>query len=751
MTCRLDALLSTLHHKLQLTADDTIDPEKAIIELGVDSLVAVDMRSWFTNELDLDMPVLKIMGGATVADLIEDAVNRLSKELIPNVSVSIDFHAEETTSDTEGKLSDQNGTIEISVFSPTVPKDTSLEPQDAWTELATSKIVISSSQETGPRSAKQLKFSVSPFSPVESPRSTTAEQPWMGIASPRLFSPAKTPRIPALQEPWNELGSPRLFSPISSTTSRSKQWNDIQTPRLFSPTTSQMNYLNSPRLLSPMPMTPRSPRQKSPKTGLSYSVNLGQTEDAAITHLEVPFERTERMSYGSSRFWFLKQYLDDPTTFNVVFSARLTGRLRAPDLERAVRELGQRHEVLRTAFFADSTKLNEPTQGVLPSSQLRLETKKIAIEKEAEKEADALKNYTFHLEHGETVRILLLQMTTDVSFLVFGFHHIAIDGFSLNVVFSDLNRLYGGESLPPVVCQFADFAARQRKEVTNGIMNTELQFWRSEFLDIPDPLPLFPMTKVNSRQVLSKYDFEEVECHLDQVTAAQFKNQCRRQKVTTFHFCLTVLKVLVFRLLNIDDLCIGIADANRTDGSISETVGFLLNLLPLRFRVNSEQSFKDALKEARTKTYAALTHSRLPFDVLIEELNIPRSSTHSPLFQIFMDYRNLAIKSPPMMDCRSESTSTPGRTAYDLVLDIEETLGNNMHIRFRTQKYLYSRHSTGLLLRSYIHLLKTFIMNPDADPSKVPLYDSIDIKAAAKIGRGKSFCGRPVRFMHLLS
>lgn len=65
--------------------DGVISPSTSLIELGIDSLVAVDMRIWFTRELDLDLPVLKLLGGATVEDMVEDAVARLSPALIPNV------------------------------------------------------------------------------------------------------------------------------------------------------------------------------------------------------------------------------------------------------------------------------------------------------------------------------------------------------------------------------------------------------------------------------------------------------------------------------------------------------------------------------------------------------------------------------------------------------------------------------------------------------------------------------------------
>jgi hybrid polyketide synthase/nonribosomal peptide synthetase ACE1 len=507
-----------------------------------------------------------------------------------------------------------------------------------------------------------------------------------------------------------------------------------------------MNVPDTPKLFSPL-SGPHVSRSKAkaiplslPKPVSSSNKERSHTAVAKVPKIEadkkITFSRTERMSYGSSRFWFLKQYLEDPNTFNVVFSTRIEGHLRIPDCERAVQKLGQRHEALRTAFFADETKLGEPTQGVLPLSRLRLETKRIGDESEVEKEVNAMMNYTFDLEKGENIRMQLLTLNPELSFLIWGYHHISMDGFSLNVLIADLNKFYMGQPLPPVARQFADFGANQRREVARGAMTGELKFWKSEFPDFPDPLPLLPMAKVNSRQVLSRYDFEQVEYTLDPALVGQIKDQCRKLKATTFHFCLAILKIMMFRLIDIDDIVIGIADANRTESSTSETVGFLLNLLPLRFKADEEQSFGDALKEARTKAYAALTNSKLPFDVLLEELEIPRSSTYSPLFQIFMDYRNVAAKSPPMMNCKAEATATPGRTAYDIVMDINEFPGNDITLSFRTQKYLYSKRATELLLRSYVHLLKLFATDPTSDPSTVKLWDPVDVKAATKIGQG---------------
>lgn len=82
----MKGFVATLYKLLGMSPDDgAISPGTSLIELGIDSLVAVDMRFWFTRELDLDLPVLKLLGGATIEDMVEDAVSRLSPTLIPNV------------------------------------------------------------------------------------------------------------------------------------------------------------------------------------------------------------------------------------------------------------------------------------------------------------------------------------------------------------------------------------------------------------------------------------------------------------------------------------------------------------------------------------------------------------------------------------------------------------------------------------------------------------------------------------------
>lgn len=134
----------------------------------------------------------------------------------------------------------------------------------------------------------------------------------------------------------------------------------------------------------------------------------------------------------------------------------------------------------------------------------------------------------------------------------------------------------------------------------------------------------------------------------------------------------------MFRLLDIEEFFIGIADANRTDSKFMGTLGFLLNLLPLRFQRGVAKTFTNAIHDARNKAYSALAHSKLPFDVPLNELNIGRSATHSPLFQVFVDYRQGVRETTSFAGCEAKGESWHiAKTGYDVALDIIENIAGD--------------------------------------------------------------------------
>jgi hybrid polyketide synthase / nonribosomal peptide synthetase ACE1 len=318
-------------------------------ELGVDSLVAVEIRSWYLQELFVDVPVLKILGRASVGELLDYALERLPKELTPALADA----------------------------------DTLSAPLESFSDK-----------------------------------------------SSRASSVAATSSI---------------------KTEESSLMTSSDTPIKNTSTPISVNF--------PQPQTHQKPTERHYAT-----------------------QREERMSFGQSRFWFLGRYLEDQTTFNVSCCLTLTGSLRVGDLVRAVEVVGQRHESLRTRFFASEDQLL--MQSIMESSTLALECKKIPDAATAANEFAALKRHVYDLETGETMRMMLLSQSPNSHFLMVGYHHINMDGISLQILLSDISKIYRGQSLNTNILQYPDFSTRQRNALGTGEMKDDLIWWQKQFPDI---------------------------------------------------------------------------------------------------------------------------------------------------------------------------------------------------------------------------------------------------------------------------
>ena len=713
----LEGLLDTLYTRLKMDPEERgITPDTAIVELGVDSLLAVNMRAWFTKELDLDMPVLKILGGATVRDLVEDAFKRLSPALVPKLNGGMEGD------DAAVEKEEAHGSEEDEASATTQ----AIAEQDA---LAT--------REVEPMA----------IAPLDLPTLDEIEQ--------EVHHPVELPS----QDSEHALLASQTFSDAQTSSSGSNSVPGNQTPD-----------------------TSQSPSSESGSEGSEVcttdSINdTGAPSGHAKLFSTIPADSSEtldvlkkvRMSYGASRFWLLAQYLQDPNVFNIGCQFKLSGKIQRDDSDRCVFELGQRHEVFRTAFIGDPENFNEPTMAVLRKTKLHLERREGATEADVDAEMEELLNHEYRLEQGEVIRMKLVSINDHTHHVLFGFHHIAMDGFSFNTLLSDINMLYDRAAMEPVRVQYSDFATRQRAQVMDGTLDSDYKFWEDMYStregdglsgdrqsgtdagdsptrghvrrDFPEPLPLFKMAR-SSRQPLDDYDYQEVKLDLDTRTVRQIKTQCRRNKITTFHFFLSVLRVFLFRHLEVDDLVIGIADANRVDSDVEQTVGFMLNLLPLRFRKadgDDDRPFHSISEDVRNTVYEALAHSRLPFDALLEKLNIPRSTTHSPLFQAFMDYRPFQPGyRPTLFGGEVSGAATVGKNGYDLTLDVNEVDRNDIRVALRLQKYLYSQESTQVLFDSYMRLVKTFAADSIGPASAAVLWDAKDADAATQLGRGPS-------------
>ncbi|RHZ43317.1 uncharacterized protein CDV56_101073, partial [Aspergillus thermomutatus] len=443
--------------------------------------------------------------------------------------------------------------------------------------------------------------------------------------------------------------------------------------------------------------------------------------DASVSNLQgldSPTEITAPLSFGQNRLWFLQHYLEDKKTFNMAVMFQLTGALRIDDLSRALQVVAQRHEILRTRIVPydddDNDSDGTPRQGILSHPVIHLERKSVTQD-EIEGELQRMHDHEWDLHSWQAIKIRLLSVSQTLHYVLIGAHHITLDGWSFSMFFVDLEAAYSGKPLSPLpaTSQYRSFAAQQHNDYENGRMQRSIDFNRKTIPGHLQPIPLFSFAKVSTRPSTMRYSLHEVQAQLEPARSDRIKQLARQCQSTTFHVYLATLQLQIFRLLpNLMDFCIGLADANCLDPKFMGTIGFLLNLLPIHFRRSPDGTrFREVVQATRDKVYGILEHSQLPFDVLLNELNIPRSADHTPLFQVFVDYRQIVQDRVMFGECKvGEERWCNARTGYDLRLEVTENPNGETLLRLGLQDSLYYAESAKMFLDSFLTLLDEVVV-----------------------------------------
>jgi hybrid polyketide synthase / nonribosomal peptide synthetase ACE1 len=185
--------------------------------------------------------------------------------------------------------------------------------------------------------------------------------------------------------------------------------------------------------------------------------------------------RSGLLSHAQERIWLAKNYVEDPSTYNVAFAWSLEGRLNIPKFKTSVQDVAQRHESLRTRFTVDPVT-GEPSQSVQESDNILFEVKN--VEKlDIHAEFLKLRSYVFSLEDGQTMKIMVLQISPMFQVFMLCYHHIIMDGVSLRNFLMDLDKACSSAvPLKPVTGQYLDYALKQKDLIDSGSLSQDVLY-----------------------------------------------------------------------------------------------------------------------------------------------------------------------------------------------------------------------------------------------------------------------------------
>jgi amino acid adenylation domain-containing protein len=359
------------------------------------------------------------------------------------------------------------------------------------------------------------------------------------------------------------------------------------------------------------------------------------------------------LSVAQERLWFLSQINPEDTSANIARAVSIAGPLKRDVLHRSLQCMIHRHELLRTTFATtqlyagvDST----PVQLVADAGSLLIEVVDISETPDEELKATAKRvareqlARTFDLSLGPLIRATLIRLNHQSHVLLITAHRIVADEESLNILFRELWQVYaaGGDPamahLSPMPAQYAHFAARQLDNLGSEAAETAIDYWRQGLEGAPPAVELPGRRSSAARRTPAGATVSSV---LDDRLVARLRAFARGEDVTLRTVLLSAFAILLSRYSSQRPIVIGLQIINRQQADERDLIGPVSNVLPLRLDLSPTALFVDLLHQVEELVLESEKRGFVPFEKLLQELNVERSLSRPPLVQVTFDFRTV--------------------------------------------------------------------------------------------------------------
>ncbi len=367
---------------------------------------------------------------------------------------------------------------------------------------------------------------------------------------------------------------------------------------------------------------------------------------------------------------------DVSCAFNESFSIDLHGPLNDNALASAIDTLMARHGALRAKIDTDGASMQiDPAAKLVPTREDFSNLPPAAAQEAFSVHLADNATSPFDLFAGPLIRATIVKMAEAHHVLVVTAHHIICDGWSCDIIATDLAELYSAavEQRAPSLEAPADYAAFARQDVAmrSSSENTEAEsYWLEQYETIPI-LPELPTDR--PRGPSRTYAGATETVHVSQAAYQSIKEAGAKHGMSLFATLLASYAALLYRLSGQSDLAIGIPLAGQSSLDNTNLVGHCVNALPLRISVDGTSTAEALMSEAREKLLDAYEHQTFTYGTLVQRLNLIRDPNRLPLSEVQFNVEQFAPELK-FSGLTATATANPkGAVNADVFLNVGET------------------------------------------------------------------------------
>jgi natural product biosynthesis luciferase-like monooxygenase protein len=428
------------------------------------------------------------------------------------------------------------------------------------------------------------------------------------------------------------------------------------------------------------------------------------------------------LTKAQQQLWILDRMGDDGTlAYKISLGLQLKGSLNLEAMNRAVQQVVDRHDALRTKIDTQGD-----FQQILPS--LKIDTSLIDLSNTGDRDFQVTQWFKqeslkpFDLATAPLFRAQILKLEEQLHLLVLTAHHIITDGWSMGIILQEIAQLYSTEC-QGVVCQisspqqFREYVNWQEEQRQKEKMAVHESYWLEKFAS---SIPVLDLPTDRLRLPIKTYRGNRQTIKLDADLCRQLKQLSTQKGCTLFMTLLSVYTTLLHRLTGQDDILVGIPTTGRSLKGSEGLVGYCTHILPIRSCVVGCSTFSEYLITLRNVLLDAYEHQDYPFAWLLEQLKLGRDASHSPLIAtLFNLERPVAV--PEMFGLETEISAPPiSFTGFDIGCNVIE-IGDELILNCEYNTDLFDAATISRILGYFQTLVEGIITHPEQHLFELPL------------------------------
>jgi amino acid adenylation domain-containing protein len=353
------------------------------------------------------------------------------------------------------------------------------------------------------------------------------------------------------------------------------------------------------------------------------------------------------LSEGQKGLWMLGKVAPGMSAYNLPICFRIRKRLDAKLFRQALEYMLERHPILKTVI---EEKNGIPFQFFQQSESFAFTKENIShlFHEEIIQFIRTKASESFSLNEGPLMRVHVFERSETEHWVLINVHHIIFDGSSVAILVKSLLDAYltlaKGEPLASgsSYSHYYDFIDWEQEMLASRRGEEHRTYWKQQLLGT---LPILDLPTDLPRHSAATFRGKTHRVTIPSGLKDKIKSFSKLQRIGLPAFFLAVFNMLLHQYSNQRELIVGMASLGRPEERFESLIGYFINMIPIRTRIDEEEGFTKFAEQLQLTMLDGMDHSDYPFSAMVRELNLPRSISNAPVFQVGYFYQNFISSS----------------------------------------------------------------------------------------------------------